>query len=378
MNKIIYLFALWGMLSGCLQKFEPSVKPIPSGLLVVEGVINSGQGPTMISLSRTNALYDTTRLSETGARVRVEGSDSSLYPLLETAPGNYQDSQLRLDPALRYRLRIQTQDGRSYLSDYAPVLSTPPMDSISWQSGPEGVRIFVNTQDPTKAIRYFKWDYAETWEFQSTYLPVWKFDTTAIGIQIVQTGPDLSKYTCWQTLPSTQLLLGSSVGLVQGIISDMPLNFIPRASQKLSVEYSILVHQYALTQGAYEFLEEMKKNTEETGSLFDPQPSQLSGNIHCLTSPSELVIGYVIIASAQSGRIFISNVQVPHWNYSAYCPQDSILPPKKITEALAKDEVPLYVLNRDLAHGIDSIIAVSDYCVDCTLTGTNQKPSFWP
>ena len=63
----------------------------------------------------------------------------------------------------------------------------------------------------------------------------------------------------------------------------------------------------------------MKKNTEQTGSLFDPQPSQLSGNIHCLTDPNELVIGYVEITQEQTQRIFISSSEVSDWHYDPGC-----------------------------------------------------------
>src|SRR6202035_1342987 len=111
---------------------------------------------------------------------------------------------------------------------------------------------------------------------------------------------------------------------------DMPVEFIEAGSEKLSVEYSILVDQYALTQGAYQFLQEMKMNAEETGSIFDPQPSELNGNIHCLTNPAEEVIGYLSISSVQSSRIFISNSDLPSWDYRSPCTLDTVAPPNTV------------------------------------------------
>ena len=99
----------------------------------------------------------------------------------------------------------------------------------------------------------------------------------------------------------------------------MPLLFIEPASEKLSVLYSINVKQYALSHEAYLFFEKVKKNTEQVGSVFDPQPSELQGNIHCITIPDEMVVGYVDILEEKTQRIFISNAMLPGWNYRAHC-----------------------------------------------------------
>jgi hypothetical protein len=76
-------------------------------------------------------------------------------------------------------------------------------------------------------------------------------------------------------------------------IYDQPIIFIPIATQRLSVLYTIMVRQYGLTEAAYNFLYMMEQNSEALGTIFDPQPSQLTGNIQCLTNPSEPVVGYV-------------------------------------------------------------------------------------
>ena len=68
--------------------------------------------------------------------------------------------------------------------------------------------------------------------------------------------------------------------------------------------YSINVKQYALSHEAYLFFEKIKKNTEQLGSIFDPQPSELQGNIHCITNPAETVVGYVDISEEKVQRNF--------------------------------------------------------------------------
>ena len=66
--------------------------------------------------------------------------------------------------------------------------------------------------------------------------------------------------------------------------------------------------QYAWTKEGYEFLDRMRKNTETTGSVFDPQPSELNSNIHNVADATEPVIGYFnIIISERQQALYDEN-----------------------------------------------------------------------
>ena len=116
------------------------------------------------------------------------------------------------------------------------------------------------------------------------------------------------------------IILGSSEMLSSDHIY-FPIMSIPAADEKLRVLYSINVKQFSVSQEAYSYLQKLKKNTEEIGSIFAAQPSELSGNIHCTTDPSETAIGFVEVSQEKQKRIFISNNQVPEWNYNDGCTQ---------------------------------------------------------
>ena len=130
---------------------------------------------------------------------------------------------------------------------------------------------------------------------------------------------DSSIFICWQSDSLTEILLGSSAALSEDLIH-LPIVTIPSGSQKLSVLYSINIIQYGWSEAGYQFLQAMKKNTENTGSVFNPLPSQLIGNIHCLSDPSKMVVGYFNISPEQEKRFFISAADVPDWNYTMSCP----------------------------------------------------------
>jgi hypothetical protein len=52
---------------------------------------------------------------------------------------------------------------------------------------------------------------------------------------------------------------------------------------------------------------------------------KISGNIHCLADPGEVVIGFIEVTQEQVKRIFISNSQVPGWNYDPGCVETSLI-----------------------------------------------------
>jgi hypothetical protein len=94
--KIIICCATLMMLFvGCKQEYIPPVNEENENLLVVEGFLNSGQGPTTIHLSRSVELTDTTQKKfELGAKVNVEGENGSSFALAGNTRGEYSIAQV--------------------------------------------------------------------------------------------------------------------------------------------------------------------------------------------------------------------------------------------------------------------------------------------
>jgi Domain of unknown function (DUF4249) len=379
MRRIKIWFLILFLAAGgwhCKQTYVSPYASPPTGYLVVEGYI-TGNGPTQFTLSRTIPLPgDSIPPPENDAQVQVEGNDNSVYPLPAQGNGVYSVDTLPLSPAAQYRLRISTANGENYLSDFTPFKTTPGIDSINWIKGADGVNIYVNTHDPNNATRYYQWQYEETWEYHSAEPSVGLYLPNTNPVSVIFRPDSNQIYSCWRGDISTRLLLGSSVKLSQDVIYEQLLSNIPPAAQQLSVLYSILVRQYALTEDGYNFLTLMQKNTESLGSIFDVQPSQLVGNIHCLSNPNEPVIGYISAGTVRQQRIFISNEQVFYWAYSYFCPQKDTLVglgPGAYEKFFGEmQEVPT-VLEQGGWYG--NIVT----CVDCrAMGGTTTQPSFWP
>src|SRR5260221_3634204 len=155
----------------CRKPYNPPAIASPGSYLVVEGVIDSGNDSTFIKLSKTVNLNGKSTVNPVlGASVAVESDQNNSVPLLDVnGNGNYSSAPLNLPATQKYRLRINTSDGKQYLSDFIAVKPTPPIDSIGYVMQNGAVQLYLNTHDPANNTHYYRWEYTETWIFHSKY-----------------------------------------------------------------------------------------------------------------------------------------------------------------------------------------------------------------
>lgn len=379
------LLLLAGIYSTCKKPYNPKIVDSPNHYLVVEGVINNGSDSTIIKLSRTvNISGNVSTSGVDNCAVSVEAEGGMIYSLTPQGNGAYVTPGLNLDVSKKYRLHIITNDSKEYASDYVEVKKTQPIDSIGFYIKNDNVQIYLNTHDASNGSRYYRWNYEETWRFHSKYQSAYMVDQ--VNKKVVFRPPSESNYYCFAGDKSSTIVIGSSAKLSQDVIYQQPVTTIAPTSEKIEMRYSIFLKQYALTKEAYQFWENMKKNTEQLGSIFDAQPSQLTGNIHNVKDPSEPVIGYISITNVQSKRVFIDNADIPLYQTTVYpynCgPPDSALffnPKTKSNDVLNiiinGTGIPITEIsqkNSTIGYTYSSI-----ECTDCRIRGRVQAPSFW-
>jgi Domain of unknown function (DUF4249) len=376
---IRYKFILLLVLSlGCKDVYDPPVLSSNSSYLVLEGLLNTN-GPTSIFLSRTYKLDDTARLrGEVNATLTVEGDNGFSQSLTEAGGGYYTSPNLGLVINSTYRLRIKTTDGKEYLSDNIVAKTTPPISSVGWKRDGQDVQVFVNTQDPANNTRYYRWEFDETWEIYSYFYSDVIYEPSSNTVRD-RVFPEEDVSVCWKNASFHSILIGSSVRLQSDIINEAPIQKILFPDEKIARRYSINVRQYALNPEAYEFYQLMKRNTEEIGSVFGPLPSELRGNIKCISDPSTYVLGYLTAASIEEKRIFINRTELPDWTYTKFC-KDSLVANDAgafLLNFLPRSLIP-YMSKMSPAGGIEGYFSSSPDCVDCRVRGgDNHKPNFW-
>jgi hypothetical protein len=368
-------FPILGMtafLVGCREPYTPEIEKYEH-ILVVDGLITDRDGPHMVRLSRSFAFDETYPDPEEGASVKIVDEDQHEYLFTEDQPGLYISSGLEGVPGKKYRLKLTTSDRKQYESEWVELKRVPEIDSLTYEfqeratADPDqsmyGVQIMISTHDPGNETRYYRWEWTETWEFITPILS--------------SLYPDEQR--CWKSTGSSDIHIGTTEHLTRDILHDHPLCFISTETNKLKIRYSILVSQYSLDRASYSYWKNILEITEQTGSLFDPTPAAVTGNIYCTDDPSIPVLGIFQASAVSRKRIFIDRNDLPGFlnipsgfeGCDFYTTSDSA-------------EIEYY-----FSHGYEYvdeyvdgntsflIFANSGVCFRCTLTGTNMKPDFW-
>lgn len=358
--------------TGCTKALElPDTAPNKS-ILVVEGDIKTGTtSENVVKLSRLKPLFEVDDIPELNAQVEIVAQNGTKWQLTDQRNGEYSGSPL-LPTNLPLKLRIQTSDGKTYESPYQNSLTSPDIDSVTFKQEEGGVRLYVHASNSSASSKNYRWTYTETWENRSWYETFHDY----INGEIVPRPSGDQIYRCWKSEGEKNVIVNNTNELGQDIISYQPIAFIPNYSEKFYTRYSIIVQQIALTKEAYDFWDILRKNTELTGSLFDPQPSKMPTNVKCTNDPTRYAVGFISVGKISEKRIFIMNSDLNLW------------PRRNENASCAASEMPRFIAERFLSQNkgfLPAYLVTSggfgvapSGCVDCRLNGgKNVEPSFW-
>jgi hypothetical protein len=369
----------------CKEVYNPpSVKNNPF-ILVIDGIIINGNDSTNITLSRTKSLTDSAAtIKELGANVSVLGESGEAYPLREMGNGQYATDQLSLNSTERYQLKINTGDGNEFHSELSKVLTSPFIDSVYWIQDSSGVQIYLDTHDPANQTRYYRWENVESWEYHSAYNSFLEYVDEN---NIIERNLTRQIFRCFQTKLLPNIEVTNTTRLSSDIVYKYKVIDIATGTEKLSAEYSDLIKQYAISAEAFNFWTNLKKNTEQLGTLFDLQPFTELGNMQCVNNPAVKCIGFISFSSVQKRRVFINKNEITKWNYYPYYDTPDLC----IEYGVYPEVIGQYFLPPGgpygysmIGQGLDSnhstvYLFSSNICVDCRIHGgSTVKPAFWP
>jgi hypothetical protein len=365
------LAILFAVMYSCIEPFSPPEVNSDENYLVIDGFLNVGNDTSKIELRRTqNVNQNVAPIIETGAKLTVEQETGEKDEFTESGKGLYFLPPKQYNRAGKYRLRVKTQGGEEYLSEYVTVNVSPVIDSLTYKVDPvqNTVVFYVNTHDSQSKTQFYRWKFEETWEYRSAFASILEI---ANGEVVVRT-QDINR--CWGNKKSGSILLGSTIKLTSDVIKNLPLNIVPISTNKLYIKYSILVKQYGLSRQAFEYWTSLSKTTQGTGSLFDPQPSQVTGNIFNTKDTKKLAFGYFSASTQETKRITIT----PRLGMYPRCMAPDTLPivcPERSADCATKTA---QLLLNYYGMRSDSVLTAPSSCADCrTEGGTTNKPSFW-
>ena len=265
-----------------------------AGTLVVDGVITDEPGTFFIKLSRSIPFDNSQVLRvypvpEKGATVRISDNKGSWETGVETDPGKYMFTYMTGAVGNSYVLEITTSDGKQYRSEAEQMQQAVAPDRIEFDfkfyqnaiittnRGAayiplDGFFMYAVLNDPPEQGNYHLWQADGTFEFFSL------------------TDHDTLKQ-CWAPHPQR---LESGIELSDDIYTNGKTSrqFVCIVPYNRVSHFLVKIKQLSLTEGAHDFWRRSKSQHITTGSLMDPPPAAIQGNIHPVNADDGLVLGY--------------------------------------------------------------------------------------
>jgi hypothetical protein len=380
--KRIFAFILLAAVASCIDPYNINIRNYKS-LLIVEGLITNENSSYKIKLSRTTGSEDSTPEKITDANVYIIDGDEIKTHLQSCGDGYYVTDAAAFTGVIgqKYMLEIITKDGKEYRSEVCKMLPVADIESIYYEKGEEisgsmgesftGINIFLNTTVATEKNQYFRWAFEEVWKFILPNPPryVLTSDSTYQEIPIV-------KELCWKRNMSGEIVTNSIHPGDANYINKQLITFIaPVKSDRLTLQYSILVKQYSVSEKEYGFWNNLKKVSEAGGDIFSSQPYPVISNIYNVNDASEMVLGYFEVSAVAQKRIFITASELdplylPHYR------TDCVEFLSSIANWPNNDFIfvePILDLDgKFLGFGF-----ATKACSLCESAGLNEKPDFW-
>lgn len=327
---ILFLFAV-----SCIDPFAVDVER-GEQLLTIEGLVTTGPGPHVIKLSRSatyGSVFQGLIRPVQGATVRIKDDQGNSIPVIEDVNkfGTYETSDTFSAVVGRtYTLEILLRTGEVYVSAPEIVEAAPEIKKLSVQTVQipvegeilfrSGAQIFAEIDDPADQSNFYLW-------------------RNSPSIYVLETRPDLfvirspnsppvpAPKACCIVCYQRELVGNQSLFIAQdetfnGLTTNIPVGFIEDNGRRLVNTFRTDIRQIRITSDAYRFLKLIKQQTETSGSIFDPPPATIRGNMTRLDKPEEVVLGYFIAGGETRKRIYIKRDDLTFNQPKAIIPDD--------------------------------------------------------
>jgi hypothetical protein len=384
----------------CIDPYSPKLRGYGS-LLVVDGLITDENTSYTVKLSGTIQEQNEMPVMVSDATVFLTDDEGNNISLYNKGRGIYKTDSTGFKGIVgrTYVLHILTHNGDEYESEPCLMQSVPEIDSIYYSKEQElvnngsetsdGIRFYLDSK-PGDNNHYYRWDFKETWKFKVPNPKKYEY----INDSIINPVTTVKEY-CWSNRNSDEILVHSDYSGQADRIVKEPIFFIASdKSNRLLIQYSILIRQYSISKKEYDFWNNMKQVNESGGDIFAKQPFSVKSNIHNINDQLEQVLGYFQVSAVKQKRKTISfsdisEMNLPFFHYPCdrieMAPKDYPWPP--LAPPLTWDDIynmyissgysfvePKYVPG---TSELQKLVFTMPDCANCELTGTIVKPGFW-
>ena len=122
--------------------------------------------------------------------------------------------------------------------------------------------------------------------------------------------------TCWVTEHPGHIDVFDDNYLGGNQINKKPVTFVritnSDGARHFRGKYHVKVKQLSLTKEAYKYWSSIEEQISSTGSIFEPAPAVIIGNIENVNDPEDIVFGYFGASAISTKSVFIPADEAPY------------------------------------------------------------------
>ncbi len=311
MKKILYALILLTFsvsIWSCIDEIALNVDT-EQRTLVVDGFVTDSLGNFQVKLSQSSVIgigNDNILDPVPGATVQLLDTDGGSYPYLELEeqPGVYELADFKALRGKAYFIDVILPDGNHYQSKPATLRSSSKIDNISYEVTEETYRnnvgdLITENRILTKIASDFsnaaerpflRWRVSGQYQLQEQYRGALNPQRCYVNVNL--------------DINDIRLFDASQVNgdaLFEQVISETTYDF------RFGDQFCYHISQYSISEDEFNYWSNIKEVIDIDGSLFDPPPGTVIGNIVNVDNVNDVAVGYFSVASVSFVRNFINS-----------------------------------------------------------------------
>lgn len=277
--------------------------------LIVDGLIADSLQEYVIKVNYSAVIgvgTDNIMTPVEGASVVVKEDAGSDFAFAETTPGVYV-REMAGEVGKTYHIEITLPDGSKAMSLPTVLLAAPPIDSVNALLveretfnnlgnlvTEKKVELHMNTSVANLPERPFlRWRAFGEYEYHEFYVMAFNLKTCYIK----------------ENADNNNIAVFDTRELASGVLNDEPF-LETNLNYRFASQYCFSVYQYAISEDEYKYWKSVDAIINIDGSLFDPPPGTVRGNLYNPEDPEQQVLGYFSVCGASSVRKFVNGTSI--------------------------------------------------------------------
>lgn len=274
--------------------------------VVVNGFVTDSLGDFIVKLSESSVIgigNDNILTPIMGATVNLMDTDGDSYPYQVIDEGVYQLTNFKAIRGKTYFIDIVLSDGRHYISKPTSLRSSSKIDDVSFD-----VEEVIYRNNVGELITENRVTTKISTDVSSAEEPPFLRWRVEGEYQLQEAYPmALNPLRCYVKvnldLNDIRIFDASEIAgdvLYEQVIAETEYDF------RFAEQFCIHILQFSISEEEYEYWRSVRELIDIDGSLFDPPPGTVVGNIINVDDPNDVPVGFFSVASVSLHRQFVN------------------------------------------------------------------------